>query len=196
MKTLLTTIAGIALTILGEMLAFYVYSSINQGGLINGLFGTNAFVSILSGVIMTISYPMKYSNKIWIQFKGKSKIVKNLLGTFIFFFLSIPFVIAVVAFYHFTGKYHDEQLENFGIVKTVVIESETVRNNSIHNLYFHFNHDGRIWEGSLDAWEYHVGDTVEIIYSSQNPNETEWYKKHLNDKQQIRGNIDSRNTSK
>jgi hypothetical protein len=56
MKTLLTTIAGIALTILGEMLAFYVYSSINQGGLINGLFGTNAFVSILSGVIMTISY--------------------------------------------------------------------------------------------------------------------------------------------
>lgn len=183
MKALLTTIAGITLAILGEMLAFYVYSSYNQGGLINGLLGTCAFVAILTGVIMTISYPIRYANKIWIRLKGKSQVIKNALGVFIFFLLSTPFIIALVAFYHYTGKYHDEQLEQFGIVKKVIINAETSRNNSIHNLYFQFNHDGKVWDGSLDAWEYQVGDTVEIIYSSQNPNETEWYKKYLENKQ-------------
>jgi hypothetical protein len=34
----------------------------------------------------------------------------------------------------------------------------------------------------LDHWNYHVGDTIEIIYSSQNPNEHEWYEKYLEDK--------------
>jgi hypothetical protein len=35
----------------------------------------------------------------------------------------------------------------------------------------------------LDAWQYQIGDSAQIIYSSQNPNETEWFNKYLEDKE-------------
>ncbi len=179
MRIFTTIIAGIALVILGEMLAFYVYSRYTQGGLINGFLGISAFLAIVIGALLFIRYPVHYADIIRIKYRGKNELIKFIMGTFIFIFTPTPFILAVVAFYHFTGKYHDEQLDKFGVVKKVLIEKEIIGRNSRHDLCFSFNHEGKTWGGMLDNWVYHVGDSVEIIYSSQNPNETEWYRKYL-----------------
>lgn len=182
MKILLSIILGIALAITGEILAFYVYSNYSQGGFINGLLGISAVIAILLGIVLALSYPIKYAEQLEVRLKEKSKLIKFLTGSIIFIVFITPFVVAVAAFYHFTETYHEEQLEKYGVVTTVIIQSEINDKNNRHDLCFQFMHDGITWEGMLDRWNYTVGDTVEIIYSSQNPNEHEWYKKYTADK--------------
>ncbi|MFZ4797452.1 MAG: hypothetical protein ACOYMA_08145 [Bacteroidia bacterium] len=183
MKKLITTIfLGLALAVMGEILAFYVYSKIDQGGILNGLIGITAFFSIFFGTIIISIYPEEYIKKN-VRFKIKSNYLNFLIGSTLFIIFKLPFVLAIMIFYHFTGNYHDNQLKQFGIVKTVFIESEITGKNSRHDLCFQFNHNGKIWDGMLDAWQYQIGDSAQIIYSSQNPNETEWFNKYLEDKE-------------
>ena len=180
-KIIATVIIGISIAFLGELLAYHVFANYNQGGWINGFLGITAFIAIFGGVILTIAYPISLAGKAEAYFNKKGNFINFLAGTSAFLFMTAPFVIATVTFYHFTGKYHDEQLEQFGMVTTVRIESEITGENSRHDLCFRFKHHGKTWKGMLDFWHYQVGDSVEVIFSSENPNETEWYQKYLED---------------
>lgn len=179
MKKLITALLGIILAILGEMLAYYVFASKTQGGFFMGFLGITAFVAIIVGIILTIINPIKYAEKLHLRLKGKSKWLLNLTGILGFFTFLAPFVAAVLVFYHFAGNYHDEQMAKFGIITKVKLQSEISGFNSRHDLCFSFTHEGKTIDGMLDHWIYEVGDSVEIIYSGENPNEVEWYKEYL-----------------
>lgn len=182
MKKLLIFLAGVSIAILGEMLAYYVYTSYTQGGLVNGLLGIIAFIAILIGLILAISPFFPFLENIEKRLKLKNKILYVTACIFALVVFISPLVAAVVTFYHFTGKYDEEQLEQFGIVKKVLIEDEITGRNSRHDLCFSFWHDSKLWEGMMGAWKYQVGDSAEIIYSSNNPNVTAWYRKYLEEK--------------
>lgn len=172
LKTILTVIIGILIAVLGEVLAFTVYSNHDQGGFMNGLLGVVAFITILLGAILVVYPLVAYTDKMELYLSKKANYIKFVFRSVAFVFFIAPFVVAALAFYHFTEQYHDTQLRQFGTVTKVLIEHEIRGSNSI-------NHDGNIYDGMLDAWEYQVGDSVEVIYSANNPNEKEWYRKYL-----------------
>ncbi|GEM_PF-3817440 len=179
MKKVLVTLLGVAVTVLGEMLAYHVFTSITQGGFLMGLKGVTAFVTILGGLALMVYHPLISAEKAEVHLKEKGKLVLYSFRSVALIAIVAPFVLAIVAFYHFTGKYHDEQIEKYGIVQKVLIETEITGRNSRHDLCFRYTHDGKTWDGMLSAWEYQVGDSAEIIFSSQNPNEVEWYQRYL-----------------
>lgn len=177
-KHLILSIFGIVLAILGEYLAYYVYTNIQQDTL-NGCLGVIAFVAIFIGVIMVLSPFITLWEGIHKRLETTKPVYRNLIHVIGFLFLTVPFFVAGKVFYHFTGKYHIEQLKQHGIVTKVKIQSEIKGNNSRHDLCFDFMHNGKKWEGMLDHWNYQVGDSAVIIYSAENPNEVEWYQLYL-----------------
>ncbi len=64
------------------------------------------------------------------------------------------------------------------------LESEIKGRSSRHDLCFTFRHNQRTWHGMLDHGQYEVGDSAVIIYSSQNPNEVEWFEKYTREIEQ------------
>ena len=178
-KTLLIVIFGILLALFGEWLGYFVYTSKIQGGFLMGLLGFTAFVTVFGGVIL-IWYPLiKSEEKINQWLINKNKLVK--FSTYISlttYFLTPP-IFAIVCFYHFTNIYTNNQLAEFGIKQRVKITRQITGKNSRHDLLFKFNHEGKNWDGMLDSWKYNIGDSAEIIFSSDNPNEVEWYLKFI-----------------
>jgi hypothetical protein len=179
MKTFFKSLLGLMAIVLGELLAYYVFTSIKQGGFLMGLLGVLAFISILGGCLLLIAPLLDYAAPLEAWRKKQSRLLRTSLSLLFFSLAMSPFVASVVIFYHFSGRYHDEQIAQFGTLTTVYIEGEIKSENSRHDLYFSFEHEGKIWEGMLDAWHYQVGDSAQIIYSSNNPNEVEWYQKYL-----------------
>lgn len=181
MKIIVDSLLGIAFILFGELLAYYVFTSIEQGGFFLGLLGITAFVVIITGIVFLLMAPFKFFfrtediiNEKPIWYKYSIRILSYFLGI-------APFMMAGLIFYHYTRNYHDSQLEQFGVVKQVLIDGEIKGKNGRNDLTFSFLHNGRKWSGSEDKWKYKIGDSVPIIYSSQNPNELEWYRKYLED---------------
>ena len=176
-ETLLAIISGILLAAFGEWLAYYVYTSKVQGGFYLGFLGIIAFIAVLIGatlVAIPLAITMDKSSG-WL--KAKSVFVRTPIYLFGVLYSIAPFVLAVVTFYHFANKYTFHQLKTYGVRQTVVITDEIIGRNSRHDLLFEYEHEGKIWEGMIDHWKYNVGDTVDIIYSTDNPHEVAWYDK-------------------
>jgi hypothetical protein len=173
-KNITISLSGLILTIIGEYLVFRVYTHI-EFDIVFGLLGIISFIIIFTGCILFLT---PFFN-LWIeldkQLKSTQSKYRNLINVVAFFLSCIPFIVAGKVFYYYTGKYHTEQLQQNGVVTKVKIKSEITGNNSRHDLYFDFIHNGEKWEGSLGHWKYEVGDSVEIIYSSENPNEVSYY---------------------
>lgn len=184
MKAVLTSIVGLLVVVLGELLAFDVYANKDQGGFWNGFFGILAFLFILFGIIMMLYFPLNSIGKLEESFNNRSKWLKNSVGMLVITLFFTPFAIAVIVFYHFTGAYHDQQLKDHGKVTKVYIEQEIIGFRSRHDLCFRFWYEDKEWDLMLDHWEYEVGDSVDIIFSTENPNEIEWYQKYLLESQE------------
>ncbi len=178
LKNIILGLTGIVLTVIGEYFAFRVYSNI-EFDVIYGLLGIIAFLSIFIGCILFLTPIFKLWIKLDKQLNGAHPIHRSVINILAFFLSLIPFIVAGKVFYHFTGKYHSEQLKQHGIVTKVKIHSEIKGNNSRHDLCFDFMHNGKKWEGMLASWNYEVGDSAAIIYSAENPNEMEWYQLYL-----------------
>lgn len=178
LKNLLFIIVGLALTVLGEYLAFWVYTNIEYD-IVMGLLGILAFCSIFIGVIFLVSPYINLWIKVDKQLNTKQPIYRGAINTGAFLLLTIPFIAAGMVFYSLTSQYHDDQLKQYGVVTRIKIQSEITGSNSRHDMCFEFKHNGEKWEGMLGYWNYEVGDSADIIYSSENPNEVAWYELYL-----------------
>lgn len=175
---------GVLLTLSGEYLAYYVYTSIDQGGFLLGFLGVLAFVLICLGVVALLYYPLSKADQWDAYLLTQSKAIRALGITISIVLLALPFVAAIFTFYHFTGEYHKEQIAKYGVVQKVYLDKEIRGRSGRHDLCFEFTHNDKEWKGMLDHWQYEVGDSAEIIYSSQNPNEVEWFEKYTREIEQ------------
>lgn len=174
LKNITIGLLGLALTTIGEYLAFRVYTQI-EFDIVFGLLGIISLISIFLGCILFLAPFLNLWIELDKQLKSTQSKYRNLINVVAFFLYCVPFIVSGKVFYYYIGKYHKEQLQQYGVVTKVKIKSEITGNNSRHDLYFDFIHNGEKWEGSLGHWKYEVGDSVEIIYSSENPNEVEYY---------------------
>ncbi|GAB5556830.1 MAG: hypothetical protein SchgKO_10430 [Schleiferiaceae bacterium] len=183
MKTLLSALAGLALIFLGEELAMYVYSNYYQNTAL-GWLGVLAVIILLAGSILVCIPIVNMSQQFdqWTKKTNKSKLFKALTFTPLLVLCFSPFVASVVIFYKQSLQFKREHLEKFGVVKKVEITGTIDGMRSRHDLLFSFEHDGVTYEGMLDRWVYggqdsmkYVGDSIAIIFSSDNPGEQAWY---------------------
>ena len=178
MKKLIRSIIGGCLFIGGEYLGYRVFTNYNQNIFIH-LFGVLAFCMTFGGVALLVEFPFSYLNKKYNEKKATNKTIAYLICVPTFVLIISSLFIPAFVFYHYTGKYHRDQIDKFGVVQKIMIESESHGKNSNNYSYFRFYHNGQVWKGDLPIWRYGIGDSAKIIYSKENPNEVEWYEKYL-----------------
>ena len=179
MKTLITIVIGLVLIFLGEELALYVYANYYLNSSL-ALLGILAFTIIASGATL-ITYQLAKQTTNFDQWvKDKSIIIKALIYPPLLIICLTPYISSVVLFYKNTNAYHQEQLDNHGVIAKVKITDKIDRLKSRHDLLFRYEYDGTTYKGMLNRWKYDVGDSVLILFSSENPGEVAWYEKYKN----------------
>ena len=165
----------------GEYLGYRVFTNYNQGGFV-GLVGLLAVIITLIGIALILEIPFSYLNEFYYKYVENNKTLANIICIPMFILTIGFFAIPTIVFYHYSDKYHQEQLDSFGVTQDIIIDSESHGKNSNNYSYFNFFHNGIEWRKSLRIWHYGIGDTAKIIYSKENPNEVEWYEKYLEKK--------------
>lgn len=185
MKTFPSILAGIALIYFGEELALYVYANYYLNSAM-GWLGLLAFIILLTGSLLVCIPIAKLGQEFddWTKQNNKSKLFKALTFTPLILLCFSPFVVSVLIFYNESSSYKRDHLEKYGVVKKAEITGTIDGLRSRHDLLFTFTHEGKTYEGMLDRWIYNgrdsiknVGDSILIIFSTENPGEQEWYYK-------------------
>lgn len=183
MKALLSILAGVALIFFGEEIAMYVYSNYYQNSALAWL-GFLAVIMLFAGSILAcipiVNMSQSFDN--WTKKTNKSKLFKALTFTPLIILCFAPFIASVGIFIKRSSGYKWDHLERYGIVKKVEITGTIDGMRSRHDLLFSFQHEGVTYEGMLDRWIYNTGDSVKnvgdsilMIYSSENPGEQAWF---------------------
>jgi hypothetical protein len=181
LKKALRFIFGALLFVSGEYLGYRLFTNDNQSSLI-GLLGILAVLMTFIGMALILEIPYLYLNRLYHKKMVTNKVIANIVCIPMLVLIISSFVIPVMVYTHHSHKYHKEQINKYGVMQDIIIENESHGKNSNNYSDFSFYHNGKKWRGSLRTWNYRLGDSAKIIYSSQNPNEMEWYEKYLKQK--------------
>lgn len=181
MKKVFRFILGILLFGCGEYLGYRVFISYNQNSLL-GIVGIIAVIMTFWGMFLIIETPLLFLADLSDKLKSKNKLIHFALFIPIFILTISLFAIPVIVHSHYSDKYHKEQIDNFGVIQDIIIDNESHGKNSNNYSDFSFYHNGIERRGSLRTWNYRLGDSAKIIYSSENPNEVDWYEKYIKTK--------------
>ena len=181
MTKFLRLILGLVLFICGEYFGNRVFTYYDQKSFI-WIIGILAVIMVFVGTALILEVPFRVLNNQYYKFIEKNKVIANLFCVPMFFLAILLFVLPATVFYYYSGKYHKEQIDHFGVTQDIIIDNESHGKNSNNYSDFTFYHKGEKWRGSLRTWKYKLGDSAKIIYSSENPNEVEWYERYLETK--------------
>jgi uncharacterized membrane protein len=181
LKKILRFLLGVSLFVGGEYLGYEVFINYNQNSLL-GIVGILAVVMSFGGMFLIIETPILFLANLCDEYKNKNKLTHFILFIPMIIMAISLFALPVIVYTHYSEKYHKEQIDKYGVIQNIIIDNESHGKNSNNYSDFSFYHNGIEWRGSLRTWNYRLGDSAKIIYSSENPNEVEWFEKYIKTK--------------
>ena len=172
----LSLLAAIGGAFLFYEYAFHVNFPIMIAGLFALVIGSVLFGLFTACLLFPKSIPVILTNK------GKEtyKLLKTVIGrkkrkVFYLVFILLAFTITTLSLgisIHYLELRGDKELRNYGkITKVRIIK---ISHNDGRNVWFVFEHNKELHRHSLHSNHLEVGDSVEVIYSTQKPDLIRW----------------------